>query len=49
MLVHSKNKAFMGVGGQDLIEDKLKNRAESVKCSIFQDFEGKFPQFVPEW
>ena len=38
----------MGVGGQDF-RDKLKNRAETGKCPIFQDFEVKFPQFDPEW
>ena len=32
-----------------LERDKLKNKAETGKCSIFQEFEGKFPQFVPEW
>ena len=40
--------AFMRVGGQDF-RVKLKNRAETGKCPIFQDFEVKFPQFVPEW
>ena len=50
VLVHSKNKAFMGVGEQDFKErDKLKNRAETGKCSIFQGFEDKFLQFVREW
>ena len=29
--------------------DKLKSRAETGKCPIFQGFEVKFPQFVPEW
>ena len=29
--------------------DKLKNRAETGKCPVFQGFEVKFPQFVPEW
>ena len=42
------NKTFMGVGGQDF-GDKLNNRAKTGKCPIFQDFEVKFPQFVPEW
>ena len=38
------------MGEQDFRErDKLKNRTETGKCSIFQGFEGKFPQFVPEW
>ena len=40
----------MGMGEQDFGErNKLKNRAETGKYSIFQRFEGKFPQFVPEW
>ena len=40
----------MGAGGQDFRErEKLKNKAEAGKCPIFQGFEVKFPQFVPEW
>ena len=39
----------MGVGGQDFKEYKVKNRAETGKCSIFRGFEGKLPQFVPGW
>ena len=35
--------------GQDLGRDKFRNRAETGKRSIFQVFEGKFPQFAPEW
>ena len=35
--------------GKILERDKLKNRAETGKCSIFQGFEIKFPKFVPEW
>ena len=31
------------------IGGKLKNRAETEKCPIFQGFEIKCPQFVPEW
>ena len=34
--------------GKILERDKLKNRAADGKCSVFQGFEGKFPQFVPE-
>ena len=29
--------------------DKLNNRAETGKCPIFQGFEVRFPQLVPEW
>ena len=32
-----------------LKRDKLKNRAETGKRLSFQGFEGKFPQFAPEW
>ena len=46
--LYFRNKTFMGVGGQDF-RDKLKNRAETGKCPIFQGLEVKFPQFVPEW
>ena len=35
--------------GKILERDKLKNRTESGKRSIFQGFLGKFPQFAPEW
>ena len=38
----------MGLSGQDFERDQLKNRAETGKCPIFQGFEVKFPQFVPE-
>ena len=45
----TKIKLLWGWVGKILERDKLKNRAETGKCSIFQGFEGKFPQFVPEW
>ena len=42
-------KLLWGWVGKILERDKLKNRAETGKCPIFQGFEVKFLQFVLEW
>ena len=44
-----KIKLLWGLVGKILERGKLKNRAETGKCSVFQGFEGKFSQLVPEW
>ena len=48
-LVHSKINLLQRWVSKILERDKLNNWAETGKCSSFKGFEGKFPQFVPEW
>ena len=49
LLVIPGIKLLWGWMGKILERDKLKNRAETGKFEIFQGFEVKFRQFVPEW
>ena len=49
LLVFPEIKLLWGWVGKILERDKLKNRAETGKCPIFQSYKVKFPQFVPEW